>query len=214
MRAYRLISFAGLLGMMLSLAACDASTPSLVYTGKLRVREQMVVETLAADKLDSARVREISKNILKRGRSDVTITVPYATGGEPAAKKQGDSYKQAFEKQGVTHVSTVLVPVADSRDADEVIVGYEAVEAVSGNGCNRIPGYQGAENIEAVDQYRLGCETQAVLAKMVADPTDLLGKSSTHDGDSRRSSALMDPYMSGTANKPLEGMKASDIGTK
>lgn len=214
MQAYRLVSFLGAVGMALALSACDVSTPSQVQTGKIRVGERVVTETLDAAKVDPLRVKIVSSDIQRNGRGAVTITVPYLEGGEAAARKQGAAYRKAFEGQGVKKVALALVPVTDDRVAGQVVVDYRAVVAAPAEKCTRIPGYVGADNLEEAVNYRFGCEMQALTTKMVADPTDLLGKESAQGGSSRRSGAIIEGYQSGTPQQPLDGMNASQVGNQ
>ncbi len=212
MQAYRLVFLAGLLGMALSLSACDVSTPSQIQTGKIRVKEQMVTEALDAGHIDQARVSVISRDILRNGKGEVSLTVPYLSGGEYSAREISTSYQEAFQTQGVRHVSVALVPVTERQYADKAVLAYRAMTAIPASDCTRIPGYQGTDNIEELDRYRIGCETQAATARMVVDPTDMLGKAGTQDRDSRRSGAIIEPYSSGVPNQPLKGMQASKVG--
>jgi pilus biogenesis lipoprotein CpaD len=212
MKAYKLILFAGTLSAALMVSACDPTTPSQVNLSKLKVKDQTVTETYSADHVDIAHVKATAHNVLLNGNKDVALTVPYLPGNSAAAARLGAAYQKAFAAQGVTHISVALVVMKDSQDVDKAVVSYKALAAVQPNDCGRIPGYQGTDTLDAVDQYQFGCETQASLGKMVEDPSDLLGKASRQDADSRRNGAIIDPYAVGTPNQPMKGFSASDIG--
>ena len=212
MQAYRLVSLAGILGVSLLLSACNPTTPSQISTGKMRVREQMVTETLDVRHTETGRVNVIAQNILRNGKGAVTLTVPYTPGGEGDARQKAEAYTSAFAKDGVTNISIALVPVTDPHNADKAVIAYQAMVALPAAGCTRIPGYEGTGSLEDVDHYQFGCESQAMMSKMVVDPTDMLGKAGSQDNDSRRSGSIIDPYKAGTPNQPLKGMQASKIG--
>ena len=214
MQAHKLILLIGTLGLALMASACDISTPSELNTSKLKVKDQMITETLSAEHVDQSRVVAIARKALRNGNGEVTLTIPYVQGGAVRAEDIGAEYKNAFAAQGVTHVTVAPVAMTDSRDTDKIVASYQSVVAEQADECSRIPGYQGPGNMENYNGYQYGCETQASLAKMIADPTDLLGKQNPSEADSRRNGAIIEPYTLGTPNQPLKGMSASSIGTQ
>ena len=212
MQIYRLILLVGTLGFALMASACNVTTPSQVNTTKMKVKDQMVTETLSTDHVDLAHVAATSRNILRNDNEEVAMTIPYLPGGEIRAGDLGAAYKHAFEAQGVTHLSVALVAITDSQYAGKAVVSYQALVAVQPNDCMRIPGYQGTESLDNFDSYQYGCEMQLELSEMIDDPSDLLGKLNPPDANSRRNGAITDPYQAGTPNQPLQGMSASSIG--
>jgi pilus biogenesis lipoprotein CpaD len=212
MQIKRLIVFAGMSGIAFALSACSPTTASQVEIGKMRVKEKMVTETLDMRHMDAAKVAILASDIVKNGRSDVSLTVPYLPGAAgAAARARGAEYKHAFTAQGVKNISVAFIPVSDRQYADNAVIAYVGIKAYAAEGCNRIPGYQGGATMDDMEGYSIGCETQAAMAKMIADPSDLLGKAGTPDGDSRRSGTIIEPYRAGTPNQPLKGMQASNI---
>mgnify|MGYP003388102039 CR=1 FL=1 len=204
-----------MLSVILALSACEASTPSQVYTGKIHVKEQMVTETMDARRVDPGRLDIVANNINKNSKGAVTVTVSYLTGDlvrPRVAEIQGASYKDALEARGITNVSVVTVPVTDAQYAGKAILAYRALTASTSKDCGRIPGYQGTDNLDAADHYQFGCDMQSAMSKMVADPSDLMGKAGTEDNDSRRAGATVETYASGKPNTPLKGFQASSIG--
>jgi type IV pilus biogenesis protein CpaD/CtpE len=213
MRISGLISFGGALAAGLFLGACDASVPSKVNVTSITVQEQMVTAELDAGKPDPARVHVVAEDILKRARGPVNMTVPYLPGGEKLAEKQAAAYTKAFAKEGIKDIHVVTVAVADVQYTRKVVIDFRALAALPPEGCQRIPGYMGAENSADEERYRYGCEHDTILSKMVADPSDLLGKSGSQDGDSRRAGPMLERYKTGVKNEPIQGMNASNIGT-
>lgn len=207
--------FFSLLGAVFILAACNPTAPSQVQTGKIQVKEQMVAETLDARRVDAGRVNVIADNFIRNGRGSMTLTVSHASGdkAKTTAESRGEAYRKEMEKRGVSGISVVTVPVADAQYADRVIVTYKALTAEKPEGCRKIPGYQGAESLDdGIKQYQFGCEIQTNISKMISDPSDLLGKAGTPDGDSRRNGTIIEPYRAGTPNQKIQGMQASRVG--
>jgi type IV pilus biogenesis protein CpaD/CtpE len=199
----------------LALSACEASTPSHVSVGKIQVQEQMVAKTLDARHIDPARVDTIAEHFMRTGKGDMVLNVSYFSkdpAGRKQAQKEGEAYKKAFGQRGVTNFSVVTVPIADPRYASKAVLTYSALAASPPSGCNELPGYQGAENMETIDEYRFGCDTRAALSRMIADPSDLMGKAGTQNNDSRRSGPIIEPYKAGTPNQQMKGYQASGIG--
>ena len=217
MQSYTRASFvAGVVLAVLSLAACELSTPSQIHTGKIRVTNQIVAETLDAKRIDAGRINVIADNFVQNGRGDMVLTVSYLNDDPKRAVEaaiQGNDYKAAFAKRGVSNISVETVGVQDRQYAGQVVATYPALVALPPKDCGRIPGYMGADDLEAGDNYKFGCETKAMLSKMVSNPSDLLGRAGTQDNDSRRSGILAEPYKAGTPNKPMTGFQASSIGS-
>lgn len=170
---------------------------------------------MVAQPLDAGHVPMIAKRFSRVGKGDMTITISYLPtdgGARARAETQGDVYRKEFFQYGVSNISVVTVPVAGRKDAGKSVVTYNAVTAIPPEGCQDIHGRTGAGNIDDADEYRFGCATQAVFSKMVADPSDLMGKPGTQNGDSQRHGTIIEPYKAGTPNQPMKGFQASGIG--
>jgi len=212
MQAYKLILLLGTMGFGLMVSACDVTTPSDVNVSKLKVKDQIITETIGTNAVDLKRVALISRKVLRNGNGDVTLTIPYTQGGAIRAGDLGTAYKNAFAAQGVTHVTVALVAMADNQDTDHAVVSFRGLVAKQAEDCGRIPGYQGTEDMDNYDGYQYGCETQGDMARMIDDPSDLMGQENAPEANSRRNGAIIEPYTVGTPNQPLKGMSASDVG--
>ncbi len=211
----KLFSMAGILTMALSMSACDMSTPSHLQVNKMVLREKAVAKSLEADHVDMAGVAVIAHDYTNRGKGAMVLNVPYEAHSDAAKKMAqgyGSSYQKAFIKSGVSDVSMVMVPVTDKNDAQKIVITYEALAALPADGCRRLPGHDGPDNMDAVDGYAFGCEMQLQMSKMIANPADLAGRAGVQDNDSRRSGPFTEPYKSGVPNKKIQGYSASGIG--
>ncbi|MCE9508442.1 MAG: CpaD family pilus assembly protein [Alphaproteobacteria bacterium] len=216
MQAHRLISLAGALVAGLALSACDVTTPSQMMTQKIRIKDHIVTQTLDAGRIDPARLNVIADDFTQKASNrKMALTVSYLAGDakrEGVARKQGNAYKKAFEQRGVAGISVATVPLADKQYAGKVVVTYKVQAALAPKDCKNIPGYQGADDLDAADQYQFGCNMKTAVSRMIADPSDLLGKGGTQDNDSRRSGAVVETYKSGKPNQPMKGFQASQVG--
>ncbi|MBI3440776.1 MAG: hypothetical protein HY052_03060 [Proteobacteria bacterium] len=216
MQTPRPVSLAiALIGSLMALSACDVSTPSHVTTGKIQVHEQMVAKTLDAGHVDMASVSRIADHFIQTGKGEMVLTIPYLPGypsSADRAEQRGSDYKKAFRQRGVSAFSVVTVPVKDRKYMSKAVVTYSAMTATPSEGCSALPGGQGADNMETIDEYRFGCDMQTALSRMIVDPSDLLGKAGTQNNDSRRSGPIIDPYKAGTPNQQMKGYQASGIG--
>jgi pilus biogenesis lipoprotein CpaD len=210
MKTNRLTFLMGAMAIALMVSACDPTTPSEIGTTKIQVKDRVITEMLVTDHVDKTAVQAIAANVLHGGENvDVTLTVPYLPGGYAGAAKLGSAYKKAFSAQGVTHFSVALVQMTDSRDTGKAVVSYQKMAASAPDDCKRLPGYQGSGTLEDAQGYHYGCENQANLSKMIADPSDLLGKEPNITADSQRTGLYVDTYAQAKPTQQLKGMSAS-----
>ena len=215
MRYSGLSAFAGLAGAVLLLAGCDMTTPSQVETGHIRLQENMKTVTVHPAAPDAAAVSRIAADFKRNARGKMAMVIPYQA-GQPAeelqAKRYGGQWRQAMAQAGVREVDVSYVGVNDPQLLTRAVISYPALQALPPEGCRRLTGYQGADSIEDVHDYRIGCEVKTAVSKMIVDPEDLMGRDSDNRSEARRQGAVVDGYLSGTPNEPLEGGRSSEIG--
>jgi len=202
--------------LTLGLAACDVSVPSQLETGHIRLSEDTRTVSLNADKPDAAAARRIAADFRDNGRGDMRLVMPYRSGDplqETQARRLGREWQAAFAKGGVSGVTVDYVGVTDASLLKQAVVSYTVLAALPPAGCvQRLTGYQGADTLEDMHTYRMGCETRTALSKMIVNPEDLAGRSGSEQGDSRRHGAVTERYMSGEQMEPLQTTSASSIG--
>jgi pilus biogenesis lipoprotein CpaD len=197
------------------LMGCDVSTPSQLNVRHIQLREAVKTETLDALHLDTSRVNIIADAYVRNGRGPLSLTLSSLAGSAQQAsdaRKQGARYKEAFASYGVPDLKISYVTIEDPAYAGLAVVAYKSLVASPPKECGRIPGYQGSDTLQNMDQYDIGCETQSVMSRMIADPSDLMGKAGTPNEDSRRQGAAVEKYKSGKPNDKLNGLSASTIG--
>lgn len=215
MRQSGLFSLAGLFSAVLLLSACDMTTPSQVETGHIRLQENMKTVTVHPATPDAAAASRIADDFKRNARGKMTMVIPYKA-GQPAeelqAKRYGNQWKQTMAKAGVKDMDVNFVGVDDPQFLTRAVISYPALQAMPPEGCRRLTGYQGADSIEDVHNYRIGCEVKTAVSKMIVDPEDLLGRDSAEISEARRQGAVVESYMSGAPNEPLQGGRSSDVG--
>jgi len=202
--------------LTLGLAACDVSVPSQLETGHIRLSEDTRSVSLNADKPDATAARRIAADFRDNGRGAMRLVMPYRSGDplqETQARRLGREWQAAFAKGGVPGVTVDYVGVTDASLLKRAVVSYTVLAALPPAGCaQRLTGYQGADTLEDMHTYRLGCETRTALSKMIVNPEDLAGRGGSEQGDSRRQGTVTERYMSGEQMEPLQTTSASSIG--
>lgn len=199
------------------LAGCDVTMPSQVRTTDLRLTEEVKTQTMSAAHVDRERVDMIADDYAHTGRSDMAIVVSYLKGhprNEVEAEARGRALQKAFTDAGVKRLRVDYAPVTDDAYAGQALVTYTAVAARPPEDCTSITGHNGADTLERMHKYQIGCANKEYLSKMIVNPEDLLGRSGVPDGDSRRQGTIVEKYKSGTPNEKLEGMNASTVGSE
>jgi type IV pilus biogenesis protein CpaD/CtpE len=193
--------------LTLPLAACEMSTPSALGVRDIELRQVPRVETVDLLRPDAGRASVLAASYARSGSGPVTVTAPVADKAGAAA------WKKLLLKNGVPKVDIALA--APGSPQGQGAISWLALTASAPEECNvRIPGHQGAEDLNYSDKYVVGCETKAALARQIANPADLMGRSGTLPEDSKRAATLTDDNRNGVPNDPIGGSNASDVGSK
>lgn len=215
MQKSRFSIFGGAFCAVLLLSGCDMTTPSQVETGHIRLQENMKSVTVNPVRADARQVLSIADEYKRVSRGRMSMVIPYKKGSpaeEVKARRQGKVWQQHFAKEGVHNMDISYVGIEDAQLLSRAVISYPALQALAPEGCRRLTGMQGADSLEDVHEYRMGCETKSAMSKMIVNPEDLLGRDSTEKADARRAGAVVEGYLSGTPNEPLDGGRASEVG--
>lgn len=212
----------GLFLSTLTLSGCELYDPVVetqLYPVQMRLQQDISSQTFSVDQeIDEDALQHIVERYNKAGEGPVTLTLRFKEGDAAQARKaaaKGAEYKKLLKKMDIKHTTVSMQPMPQFRQAaPEITLSYHAWQASRPVGCNpgRIPGYYGAEGAEPMSKYKMGCETETYLSRMVSNPKDLKGTSGTGHGESRREGPLLENYKTGVPNEPLEGFQASDLG--
>ena len=168
MRKSRLSIFGVALSAVLLLSACDMTTPSQVETGHIRLQENVKSVTVNPAKTDARQVAYIADDYKRLSRGKMTMVIPYKKGSpaeEVKAHRQGRDWQQNFAKAGVQGMDVNYVGVEDPQFLSRAVISYPALQALAPEGCRRLTGVHGADSLEDVHEYRMGCETKSSTPK-------------------------------------------------
>ena len=197
------------------------AVPSQVEVERIQVFEGYHLSEYNQDDLNDdiwgLIVREYNRNAT--GPMKVYLSHPQVVlgkAGQPAsvdrkAASLASEYRRILTEMGVDEVSVDTVAVADRAIAGRVVVSYKEMQAREPENCARLSGLFGAESIHEGKNYQMGCENMRYVSRMVSDPTDLLGKSSTWDADASRAGNIVEQYRTGEPFDNLDVTNASDV---
>lgn len=189
---------------LLALGACTMTTPSQVRTGQMVVEETPAVLTRTLHDMTRADAVLLAKGYKNRGRGEMSATVSY-DGADSAAlaatRKEIARVARDLQAEGVNRLQVEYVPVRDAALKGQVVFTYAALNARAPDHCSRMPGYQGGEDLIAIRQYQISCESKSIMSQMIVRPEDLLGRDGKGGGTSRREAATVELYQDGEPNE-------------
>lgn len=201
--------------LTLGLSACDVTVPSQMETGHMRLSEETRSVALDASRPSDDTARRVAADFRQNGRGQQRLVVPFKAGDplqETQARRHGKEWQAALARSGMPDVTAEYVAVNDATLLGRAVLSYNVLSALPPEPCvQRLTGYQGADTMEDLHNYRIGCETKTAFSRMIVNPEDLLGRDGTEPGDSRRQGTVVERYMGGEGMEPLDGQKASNV---
>ncbi len=206
--------------LILSCSACAYDVPSQVDPARLEVVEASEQHTYETKALNADTIRSLAQGYNSSGQGQVELTVTY----DPRSKKntamnatlEAGRIAKLLTDQGVSSVQTKVLPVADSWNISHSFVTYNALTAHAPTGCDRMPGFESADDVGDADMHRAygyGCTIEAMIAKQIAHPQDLLGQEDqTHTESGRRAENVIwgRGYYGSDQFPVLQGESSSD----
>ena len=211
----------------LVLIGCQSQTQdpgALLASNDYRARHPIVV-TEAPETLDlplGRNTRRLSGPIVgtissfgvdsrQQGNGAVEILVPSGSANEAAVHAVTPQIRAALQKGGVSksRISTRTYPVQDPSADAPIRLSYPRMQATAGE-CGSWPENIGGHFNRNTDYENFGCATQANLAAMVANPSDLLTPRASTPADQARRATVIEKYRKGevTASDYVEGVGA------
>ena len=119
----------------------------------------------------------------------------------------------ALRAGGVPVAAISRVPyTVDQTAADAPIrIAYPRVKAMLTHPCGRWPDQVATDKFNNQDDFEFGCSTQANIAAMAADPTDLVTPAGMDPVDSGRRTVVITKYRQGEQTKANDGAKSQTI---
>ncbi|WP_305988892.1 CpaD family pilus assembly protein [Roseibium sp. MMSF_3544] len=147
----------------------------------------------------------------RKGNGSVEILVPSGGANEAAVHAVTGDIRTALQRGGVTrsHISTRTYAVQDPKAEAPIRLSYAALQATAGP-CGAWPKNIGGGINRNLQYENYGCSTQANLAAMVDNPSDLITPRASTPVDQQRRAVVIENYRSGdvTTSSYTEGVGA------
>ncbi|MEM9633515.1 MAG: CpaD family pilus assembly protein [Pseudomonadota bacterium] len=148
----------------------------------------------------------------RKGNGEVEILVPSGSANEAAVHSVTPEIRRALQRGGVgrSHITTRTYSVQSSGADAPIRLSYARMQATAGT-CGSWPRNIGGGIGENADYENFGCATQANLAAMVDNPSDLLTPRASTPADQQRRAVVLENYRTGevTASDYIEGVGAA-----
>ncbi|MHC5654785.1 CpaD family pilus assembly protein [Stappia sp.] len=154
-----------------------------------------------------------------RGGDAVEVVVPSGSGNEAAVHAVLPQIRSAIARGGISskRIVTRSYPVSDPNVSAPVRLAYSGIQASAGP-CGQWPdniagggnGRYHQPELNNTQYYNFGCSSQANLAAMVENPTDLLYPRASTPADQNRRGTVYEKYRKGekTSSEYKEGVGA------
>lgn len=196
------------------LSGCSMYQEGTLTENRVQVKEESFAQEIPVSQFDANTVAGMSQHYRKHGDGPVHLTVSYdphsRTNTAMNASNNMARMVKDFKANGVQNVTADILPVQGQGDDGMVIVSYMSYTASAPKDCGLLPGTEDTK-IDQVEEYRMGCTVETMIARQAAHPRDLMGRGS--DGaisDGRRAANMGELYRGGLGNKALEGESASE----
>lgn len=218
---------AGGLMCLATLGACTGQTymPSQTMPERVSVEEGRSATTLATEAVDRDALAKLANHYRRYGKGPVGMTITYQKWGGDSrhnghqdaawATLKAEEFSNILRGQeGIKDVQVNIMPLK-RVDTSRTIVHYHALSAAAPEGCEKmLPGYDHRKvgDTKHFEDYKYGCSIESLIARQIADPSDLLGREGLEgDNSGRRQGNIVEGsgYYSGQPNPPLGGESVS-----
>jgi type IV pilus biogenesis protein CpaD/CtpE len=216
----RIATTFGLILIAAGLSGCSVNSDSWVNQERLEVRQNHFTDTFETATLTDEKLRAIGVHYYRFGNGPMDVVISYDPKSRVNTAGRAEHSKAKIEKAlrvgGVKDLRIRTVGSPGSGDASKTVVTFAALVASAPQGCGMMPGYETSpgvpENGEDTPDYMYGCTVEALMARQVSRPGDLLGRPGFEtNADGRRQETVVGRrgYYSDSSNKPLGGESAS-----
>ena len=182
---------------VVGLTACGRqSTPSMMNTSRVQVVPETYLWQQPVAQVNESYLHLVANDFERYGASTIQMSLGY----NPADKTYGamqafndlTKFKDRLNKLGVHNISAETVKSEGATPT--LMISYDTVSAMGPAGCRNMPGFDDGLTTAEIGNYKFGCSTEAMLAKQIYRPADLLGKDASDPGDGRRSAYNVEYY--------------------
>lgn len=212
MKTYSLYSGVLALSAAVLLAGCSLEAPTKMSQERVQVEHERFVEDSALDDVDAEKISVLAQHYDRHGEGPMELTVTYDPKSKSATAMKATNHVSklvdALRKEGVSNVDANILPIKDSK-VSKVLIAYDGYNALAPKNCELMAGLED-RNVEADEDYKLGCSLDTLFAQQLVRPKDLKGQGASNAySDGRRASNLTESYRSGALNPDLKGKTAT-----
>ena len=201
-----------LLSVVPVLSACSLYEDGHITPNRVQVEKEKFFQEIPVGDLDKNKVAGLAKYYDKHGDGPMALTIVYDPSSRSstamAASSEASRIIKDFRKNGVRDIKPGILPVNGRGDELTAIVSFVSYIALAPKDCEVMPGVDDTD-IRVEESYKLGCTIDTVLAKQIARPKDLVGRSDSGMSSGRRGANVVDVYRTGEPNGDLGGESAS-----
>ncbi len=198
--------------MLICFFALQACSPDMYKAGTLTPHRAQIVEGHYHKKYDLLRSNnlnytDIQNHYMEYGEGSVQLVGfhDHTNSSQALVKNSLSQLRHYLQSQGLD-VESELLPL---QGQNSLSVSYQTIEATGPKDCTTMAGYSHTDIGNNAD-YNIGCTVEALIARQVSNPRDLLGKDDMDETHHARSSVnIINAYSTGEQNQPLGGYQAS-----
>lgn len=145
-----------------------------------------------------ASVENFARDAQESRATGITVMVPSGSANEAAAYRASREISATLGRVGFASHAVSMVPYTAEgpEDAAPIRLSYPRLVARVPHRCGQWPAQVIGSNDNS-DYWNFGCATQANVAAMVAEPTDLVAPAPIGKGDASRRSTIVYAYRKG-----------------
>ncbi len=201
-----------------TLTACEVEVPSHANTSRLELVTNTQQDSYAVSDIHDSQLQSIADHHKRYGQTPVVFTVTYdpaVSGAGVAAARDGQRFQSGLKSRGVKGAQYETLPVSGQGVNRQVLVQYDQMTAQPPSDCGRIGGFDSntplaPDGARTEADYKLGCSVEALIARQVANPSDLAGKSALGPYDGARAAGQLEDYRKGKEFDELKGETATE----
>lgn len=190
------------------LVGCSMKTETSMNAHRVNLKSDIYRAQLVTNQITNDVLYTISEHYRRYGDDGIELTITYDAHSKwnTAMHAANESARMAQELQrlGIRDIETAIMPVKDLGEKSTTLLRYNIVTAHAPPECEAMPGMDG-NPMEVNVAYKFGCSTEILLARQIARPKDLAGRTEMPEADSRRQVILIERYRAGETNKAIEG---------
>jgi len=190
------------------LVGCSMKTETAMNTHRVNLKSDIYRAELVTDRITDNVLYTISEHYRRYGDDSIELTITYdarsASNTAMHAASEAARMAQELRRLGARDIKTTIMPVKDQGEKSTTLLRYNIVTAHAPPECEAMGGMDG-QPMEVNADYKFGCSIEILLARQIARPKDLAGRTEMTETDGRRQTIIIERYRAGQTNEALTG---------